>query len=62
MKYCIDLCEMKDLDLGVTVNAVVGSKNILKRGFFLARDSLVSSQAAAVLSRNAFFLIPGRCA
>ena len=36
MKCCIDLCEMKDLDLGVTVNAVVGSKNILKRVFFLA--------------------------
>lgn len=47
MKYCIDLCAMKYLDVGVTVNAVVGSKNILKRVFFSCRDSLVSSQAAA---------------
>ena len=39
-----------------------GIEKYPEKGFFSCRDSLVSSQAAAVLSRNAFFPIPGRCA
>ena len=38
-----------------------GIEKYPEKGFFSCRDSLVSSQAAAVLSRNAFFPIPGRC-
>ena len=37
-----------------------GIEKYPEKGFFSCRDSLVSSQAAAVLSRNAFFPIPGR--